>query len=151
MKIQELAARIKWKPVIGLIAVIALLMILIWAASNLKLSSGFKGDGDIQMRAWADPSKALLTGKGKVWVDVRNTGTDNINANVNIAAYSKSLVFSDSGTQQVNKAVEIGPGESRQLDFLINFNASDAGKYGLKVTVSPGDLESEVFFDLAEK
>jgi len=114
---------------------------------------GFKGAGDIQVRSWADPSVVDLHGTATARVEVKNVGKEGGNIRLWLETYNQGLYFVDTGTQKVNETVSLGPGESRELGFRVKVNATYGGRYGLKVTVSPGgeNIEDEIFFTVAGK
>ncbi len=157
MKLNELLARVKWKSVILLLAALAVLGAVFWGALDLKpitlFTPSYKEGGDIQVRSWADPGRVELRGSSTARVEVKNTGKESNNVLVRLETYNPSLVFDETGAQKANESLSLGPGESRALGFKIKFNATYGGKYGVKVTVSPGgeNIDDEIYFDVFEK
>jgi hypothetical protein len=157
VKLNEILARIKWKPVAVLVIVLAVLFVVLFGSlGNMSFnlfSPTYKEGGDIRERSWADPGRVDLKGTSFARVDVKNVGTEASNIRVRLETYNPSLFFIDTESQKANETVSLGPGESRQLGFKLKFNATYGGRYGVKVTVSPGgeNIEDEIFFDVVEK
>ena len=160
MKLNELLARIKWQSVIVLLIAIVVLGAIFWGALDLKpvtlFAPTYKEGGDIQERSWADPGRVDLRGSSTARVEVKNIGKEPTNIRIFLEPldpYSSSFTFDDTGSQKTNRSLSLGPGESKDLGFKIRFNATDVGKYGLKVTVSPGgeNIDDEIYFDVFEK
>jgi hypothetical protein len=157
VKLNELLARIKWKPVVILFIALAVIVALLFGSlGNMSFNlfaPSYKEGGDIQVRSWADPSGVDLKGTSFARVDVKNVGKEASNIRVRLETYNPSLFFIDTGSQKANESISLGPGESRELGFKLRFNATYGGRYGVKVTVSPGgeNIEDEVFFNVAEK
>ena len=152
MKVTDLLARVKWKSVLALILLIAVIILVVWGFYVLKpFTANYKTKGDLSARFWADPARTELRGATTVWVEVKNRGSDKLPVTVTMNTYSKSLLFA-AGEQNMSKGVELGPGESRQLPFSANMNASYAGTYGLKAVVSSGgeNIEQELFIEAFE-
>jgi hypothetical protein len=156
VKLNELLARIKWKPVAILLVVLAVLFVFLFGSlgsmSFNLFAPSYKEGGDIRVRSWADPSRVDLKGTANARVDVKNVGKEASNIRVRLETYNPSLLFMDTVSQKANESISLGPGESRELGFKLRFNATYGGRYGVKVTVSPGgeNIEDEIFFDVAE-
>lgn len=156
MKALELLARIKWAPVIILVLVLIIFYFLIFSPGpkmGSPFSPGYKSVGDIQMRAWADPGTVTFTGESKAKVEVKNGGTNSANIRIKLTAYDSNMSFTETGNQEVSASFGLGPKESREVPFSIDFNATYPGRYTVKVTVSPGgeNIVDEIFFDVKEK
>jgi len=158
VKLNELFARIKWKPVALLIIALAVIVVLLFGSlGNMSFNlfaPSYKEGGDIRVRSWADPSRVDLRGTATARVDVKNVGKESSNIRVRLETYDPpSLLFADSGSEKANESISLGPGESRELGFKLRFNATYGGRYGVKVTVSPGgeNIDDEIFFDVVEK
>jgi hypothetical protein len=156
VKLNELLARIKWKPVAILLFVLAVLFVVLFGSlGNMSFnlfSPSYKEGGDIRVRSWADPARVDLRGTATARVDVKNVGKEASNIRVRLETYNPSLLFMDTVSQKANESISLGPGESRELGFKLRFNATYGGRYGVKVTVSPGgeNIEDEIFFDVTE-
>jgi hypothetical protein len=157
VKLNELLARVKWKPVILLLVLVAVLVAVFWGALDLKpvtlFAPSYKEGGDIQVRSWADPGRVDLRGTSTARVEVKNVGKESTNVWIRLETYNPGLLFDETGGQKANESLSLGPGESRALGFKIKFNATYGGKYGVKVTVSPGgeNIDDEIYFDVFEK
>ena len=160
VKLNELFARIKWKPVaLLLIALAVIVVLLLGSLGNMSFNlfaPSYKGGGDIRVRSWADPVRVDLRGTATARVDVKNVGKEPSSIRMYLEPldpYSSSFIFDDTGSQKTNKTLSLGPGESKDLGFIIRFNATYGGKYGIKVTVAPGgeNIKDEIFFDVVEK
>jgi hypothetical protein len=150
---KNIISRIKWKSVTGLILVVFLILIFVWAFFVFKpFAPGHKGSGDIQIRSWVEPGRVDLKGKSTVWIDVINKGDEKVNIDVNLETYDKNLIFEQTGNQRINETKALGPRESRELDFRVNVDAPDGGKYGVKIRVSykRETIEDEVFLTVVE-
>jgi hypothetical protein len=157
VKPNELLARIKWKPVAILLLVLAVLFVVLFGSlGNMSFnlfSPSYKEGGDIRVRSWADPARVDLRGSASARVEVKNVGKEASNIRLRLETYNPGLFFMDTESQKANESVSLGPGESRELGFKLRFNATYGGRYGVKVTVSPGgeNIEDEIFFDVVEK
>lgn len=149
---KNIISRIKWKSVLGLISVVVLILLILWALPVL-FAPGYKGSGDIQIRSWIEPDRVDLKGKSTVWIEIRNTGDENVEIGVNLRTYDKNLIFEETGNQGINESIKLGPGESRELDFNMNVNAPYGGKYGIKILVSHKreTIEDEEFLNVVER
>ena len=137
---------------------LALLLVLsaaiVWVLFTMKpFGQSYKGEGDIQVRSWSDPSRIETSGKSTAKVEVKNAGDDDADVLVKLEAFDPALSFEQTGGQVVNESIRLGRGESRELRFKVVFNATHGGRYGLKETVSSrtGSIEDEIFFDVFEK
>jgi hypothetical protein len=156
LKITDLATRIKWKPVLALLLVIIVAAFLLFGFPSIQspLQEKWKGDGDIQEMSWPDPSRVETDGVARAKVEVRNVGKESADVKIKLSADDASLTFEEGGnTQEVNASISLGPKEIRELSFKVNFNATYAGKYRVKVTISPAgeNIVDEIFFDVKEK
>jgi hypothetical protein len=157
VKLNELLARIKWQSVIVLLAAIVVLAAIFWGALDLKpvtlFAPTYKEGGNVQVRSWADPGRVELRGTSTARVEVKNIGKESNNVLIRLETYNPSLLFDETGSQKANESISLGPGESRELGFKLRFNATYGGKYGVKVTVSPGgeNIDDEIYFDVFEK
>ncbi|MEA3254333.1 MAG: hypothetical protein U9Q22_00680 [Candidatus Altiarchaeota archaeon] len=152
--LKSIISRVKWKSVLGLISFIALILFVLWAILTLNpFGPGYKGEEDIQIRSWVDPGRVDLKGKSTVWIDVMNRGDEKVEVDVDLQTYDKNLIFEKTGNQRTNESRILGPRESRELDFKVNVNAPDSGKYGIKILVThTGEsIEDEVFLNVVEK
>ncbi|HDI73327.1 MAG TPA: hypothetical protein ENF58_04265 [Candidatus Altiarchaeales archaeon] len=149
---KNIISRIKWKSVFGLISVVVLILLILWAFPAL-FAPRYKGSGDVQIKSWVEPSKVDLKGKSTVWIEIRNTGDENVEVDVNLRTYDKNLIFEETGNQGINESRILGPRESRKLDFKVNVDAPDSGKYGIKILVSHKreTIEDEVFLNVVER
>ena len=152
----DILYRIKWKPVLALAFVLLIVAYILFGGQGIKapFQETWKGEGTIQEMSWADPSSVELDGNARAKVEVRNNGKEAEDVKIRLTAYDKSLIFPDSDSpQEINATINLGPKEMRELSFDVDFNATYAGKYGIKVTVSPGgeNILDEIFFDVKEK
>jgi len=157
MKITDLATRIKWQPVLILVLVILVAAVFLFGAPSVQspFQAKWKGEGDVQEMSWADPTTVETDGTAKAKVEVRNVGKESAEVKIKLDADDASLSFEGGeNPQEANANVSLGPEETRELSFKVNFNATYAGKYRVKVSVYPagGKMpDDEIFFDVKEK
>ena len=153
--LKDLLARVKWKPVGAVVLVLLIAVILLFVLPSINLfSSPYKGVGDVQAKVWADPARVELKGHTSVWVEVNNKGAAAQNVLVRMEIDDKDISFEESGNQKINKTIQLGSGESRQVSFPVILNASSGGKYGIKMSALPSGetaIVDKVFLDVYEK
>jgi len=142
--IKDTLRRVRWSVVFGIFLVL-LLIILVFVSINI-FPPAYKGEGDIVMRSWLEPQKTKLNGDSNVWVEIKNRGENIHIVDVKAVTSSSEVVFDDSKGQEVNKTVQIGPGESRRVPFHINVNARYEGDYRIDVFVIYDNIQ--VSYDL---
>lgn len=152
-KIKHYFSRVKWGPVFALIIIVAIILLVIFGSSIKLFQPSYKTSRDIEMRVWGDPGKLDIKGKATAMVEIKNRGNDPVDVRLELLTYDSTLSFIDTGSQKVNRTLSLGPKESRVIDdFRIDFQATDAGRYGVKVAAySDGDeITDEIFFELVE-
>lgn len=151
--LRDLISRIKWNAVFGVIALILLilLIVVVFIAFN-PLAPRYRGTDDVQIRSWAEPGSTDLKGKSTIYVDIKNSGDENIRVNITLSSRTDKLWFADTGKQQTTRIITLGRGESRKPEFEVRANATDSGTYGIDIKVSYDyrSVEDEVYLKLAE-
>ncbi len=163
MAITETLSRIKW----GAVAVVIIAIIIILAVYTkfnpfsgitTTLNPVYKGTDALKIRSWVSPDKINLNGRSTAWVDIKNTGEKELSVFVKLKTYDEKLKFipeDEKETQTINKTMEIGPGESRKLDFKIKlFDAIYGGDYRIDIIANYGKefepVEDSVYLHVSE-
>ncbi|MEM2918603.1 MAG: hypothetical protein QXY62_03800 [Candidatus Altiarchaeota archaeon] len=146
---RSIIKRIKWKSVALVIFLVAIAFLII-LGFNPFLS--YKGSGEIKIRSWAEPNKVSLDGKSTIWVEVKNQGSENKRVFISLKSYDPVIKFFETNSQEENKTIFIGKGESRKLDFKIQISASYAGDYGvsIKAKYDKETIEDEVYISVVK-
>ena len=148
----NIISRIRWKSVI--ILIVAILVIAIAFSSINLFPSGYKGTDDIRVRTWLDPSTINLKGESIVWIEVMNTGKDDIWIRLGLNTDDPALLFRNTGRQNTTEVVKLGPGESRKLDFKVRLDgALYGGNYGINILLEYEDeeIEDKIYLRVTEK
>jgi len=146
--------RVRWNVVLGVLIISGLLTYLLMTYVGFSIQTPFtptyKGEGDIVMRSWLDPKDVKQMDKGIIQTEIKNNGNQNYKAELLVTAKSSSIVFADSNTQRVNKSVDIGPGESRNVPFRYNINAQYEGNYriDIKTDFKKGKVVDELYLNV---
>lgn len=138
---RNLLKRIKWKSV-SLVIILLLVVFFIVLGFN-PLGMDYKGKGDIKIKSWLEPGRVDLEDESTVWVEIKNTGKKSQDVIVSLKTYDPDVKFLDD-TQEKTASRNLGPGESRELDFKVNIKATDGGKYGISIKA---EYEHEIIRD----
>ncbi len=150
-QIKSIITRIRWDVVFGILSAILIVLLLAVVFIFIRpLEAGYKGNDEIRIRSWADPSAIKLNDKSTVWIDIRNTGLDTLTVYVVLRSHDPNLIFADTDNQTINKKIVIGPRESRQPKFPVKINTELSGDYGIEITVSYAydQIEDEVILNV---
>ena len=151
--LKSIISRVRWNVVLGIIVTILIVVLFAVVLVTMKpLESGQKCKKDICISSRADPSTINLRDESTVWVEVKNSGPDELRIDVNLETYDPKLTFISNSNQTVYKEIKIGPGESRKLDFPARINAMYGGDYRIDVTVSYsfGQIEDKVTLNVKD-
>ena len=152
--LKSVISRIRWNVVLAIIATISIVVLIAVVLVTIKpLDSGQNCKKDICISSRADPSTINLRDESTVWIEVKNSGPDELRIDVNLETYDPKLTFISNGNQTVYKEIKIGPGESRKLDFPVRIKAMYGGDYRIDVTVSYsfGQIEDKVTLNVKDK
>lgn len=136
-QLKSILSRVRWNVVMGIIATILLVALIAVVLVTIKpLDSGYKGEDDIRIKSWAEPSTVKLNDESRIWIDIRNTGSNTRVVHVTLESHDPSLKFIDTNNQTIKKDIAIGPKESRKPGFPVEINAELSGDYGIRILVS---------------
>jgi len=152
--LKSIISRVRWNVVLGIIAAILIVALFAVVLVTMKpLGSSQKCKKDICISSRADPSTINLRDESTIWVEVKNSGPDELRIDINLETYDPKLTFISNSNQTVYKEIKIGPGESRKLDFPARINAMYGGDYRIdvKVSYSFGQIEDKVTLNVKDK
>jgi hypothetical protein len=134
-KLGSLASRIRWRSVLALVLLIALVAVLIQS-----MPGSYSTGGGIGLRVTVSPTKIAPGGAAVLDVELKNVN-DKSDAVVSVEAktYDPGLTFTDSLAQSYrSNIIKIGPQETRRLKVdLKSRNGILEGKYTVDFTATP--------------
>ncbi|MCX6694961.1 MAG: hypothetical protein NTU61_01530 [Candidatus Altiarchaeota archaeon] len=116
LEIKELLSRIKWRNVLIVLILFAIVAYLIWS-----LPSSFKVKDNIGLKVSVDPDTIGIGERSKITVEIKNMYPQSeVTVVLNAFTYDDNLVFMESSGKEFNTSdIKIGPSETREVSFTL--------------------------------
>ena len=141
--VKNIILRIRWNVIISIVAVVILIVI----AVLFFKPSPFRCSNSVCINSYAEPSRITLKGDSTLWIDIRNMGGEDLIIDIKLKTRNEVLFFKETNSREINKEIELGPGESMQLNFNLKANAPYPGTYRTDIMAMYNDeqINDEVY------
>lgn len=137
--LKDIISRIRWEVVtlvVVLVCFIALAVFFIRPFNHKDICSD-----DFCIRTYMDPDAVPLKGESKLWVELRNDGSNDINIEVKAKTRNPAILFKKNMSQEANRKIGLGAGERIRINFDVKANAEYPGVYRTDVQARYNNTE----------
>ncbi|MBU4201630.1 MAG: hypothetical protein KKB85_00575 [Candidatus Altiarchaeota archaeon] len=149
--LKSVISRVRWNVVLAIIAAILIVALAAVVLVTIKpLDSGYKGEEDIRIKSWAEPSTVKLNDESKIWVNIKNEGSKTYTVHIKLKSPERTLIFTNTTNQTIEQEIKIEPKGERSPEFPIEIDTNLIGRYVVTVTVSydHSEIEDEVILNV---